>query len=140
MIRVTGRRVNIKIVVTFMLGIFAIGWFGIGHASASPTDQVSPASKSVLDQITRGSAQPAKCYAAYIADSNKSWAVLMDAYPTPSKCHPFDGWGIQTKRGGKWRLAFGGSHFTCPDFKRNLIVAGAPLSVYKDFKASGFCY
>lgn len=119
----------------------AVVVIGSGASQASATG-VAKASPRVVEQMVEdmGTTQPAKCQEASLARSNRSWGAFSLASPLPAGCSAYDGYSIVHKVKGAWEaLPIGGSSVPCPDFKKSLKRAGAPLSVYRDFKAGGYC-
>lgn len=109
------------------------------HASSTAVVGASP--RVVADMVKdMGTTQPAKCQGAYLARSDRSWGAFSLANPLPAGCSAYDGYSIVHKVKGTWKaLPIGGSSYPCSDFKKSLKKAGAPLSVYRDFKAGGYC-
>lgn len=113
-----------------------------GAVGAASSAGVVKASPRVVAQMVKdmGTTQPAKCQAAELARSDRSWAAFSLANPLPSRCSAYDGYSIVHRVNGTWKsLAIGGSYVPCPDFKKAMKKAGAPSSVYRDFKAGGYC-
>lgn len=111
----------------------------VSHASSAGVVKASP---RVVAQMVKdmGTTQPAKCQGADLARSDRSWGAFSLANPLPAGCSAYDGYSIVHKVSGTWTaLPIGGSSVPCSDFKKSLKKAGAPSSVYRDFKAGGYC-
>ena len=87
-----------------------------------------------------GITQSAKCQAADLARSDRSWGAFSLVNPLPAGCSAYDGYSIVHKVNGVWTaLPIGGSSVSCSGFKKSLKKAAARDSVYRDFKAAGYC-
>lgn len=114
---------------------------GGAAVQASPAGVVKASPRVVAEMVKdMGATNPAKCQAADLARSDRTWAAFSLANPLPAGCSVYDGYSVVHKVKGKWKsLPIGGSGVPCPDFKKSLKKAGAPASVYRDFKAGGYC-
>lgn len=113
-----------------------------GSTTYASSAGVTKASPRLVAQMVKdmGITQPAKCQGAYLARSDRSWGAFSLANPLPAGCSAYDGYSIVHKVRGSWKaLPIGGSSVPCSDFKKSLKKAGAPSSVYRDFKAGGYC-
>lgn len=114
-----------------------------GAALAAPKPGAVPASPKVKAAILRdfNVSQPAQCYSPLLAKSDKRWGIFNPTLPSPAGCTPFDGAGLVHRVKGTWTSVPGASAGRdCTTVKRVLIGEHkAPLSVYRDIKAAGFC-
>lgn len=108
-------------------------------AMAAGTTQLS------RDQVSRivvdtAPGQPARCYIAGHADSDKAWAILTYRSPAPKGCQPTDGYWVVHRTSSGWiDTEIPVVVATCKTLRKDLARAGAPRSVFLDFKASGAC-
>lgn len=108
-------------------------------ALAAGTTQLSrdQVSRIVLDTAP---GQPAKCYIAGRADSDRAWAILTYRSPAPKGCQPTDGYWVVHRTSSGWiDTEIPVVVTTCKNLRKDLAKAGAPLSVFSDFKTSGAC-
>lgn len=108
-------------------------------ALAAGTTQLSrdQVSRIVLDTAP---GQPARCYIAGHADSDKAWAILTYRSPAPKGCQPTDGYWVVHRTSSGWiDTEIPVVVATCKTLRKDLAKAGAPLSVFRDFKTSGAC-
>ena len=113
---------------------------GAPGAASSASAGMSPASGKTVKSIVRdvGLMVPARCVVAEQARSNRSWAAY--SLTTGAGCNPGDGYTVVQRSGGKRNaLPIGGSSVPCSYLKSQLANAGAPKSVYRDFKAGKYC-
>lgn len=133
---------QIGLIALTSIGLAAAGLLAgpaVSHASSAGVLKASP---RVVAQMVKdmGTSQPAKCQGADLARSDRSWGAFSLANPLPAGCSAYDGYSIVHKVSGTWKaLPIGGSSVPCSDFKKSLKKAGAPSSVYRDFKAGGYC-
>jgi hypothetical protein len=114
---------------------------GASWASAESTG-VRPASSRVIAEIVRdlGLPQPSRCYGGSVARSQSRWVAIGVRHPVPAGCQGVDGYGIVRKTGGTWRdIKAGGSRVPCRTLRSSLASAGAPPSVFRDFKSAWLC-
>lgn len=120
-------------------GLIAAG----GAAQAGPKPGTVLASAKVKGEMVAdfGLTEPAKCFAPQLAKSNKRWATFNPALPSPTGCTPYDGVGVVHKVKGTWEAVSGvAGNRDCASLKRTLVGDNnAPLSVFRDFKAAGYC-
>jgi hypothetical protein len=108
---------------------------GVVAASASQTAAIAQQIK--LDE-------PAECISIFYAKSSKRWAVMQFKAPVSKKCekYAFDGYNVLRQKSAKkpWRFAgIGGSSVPCSALKSQLADKKAPASVFRDFRAAGYC-
>jgi len=114
---------------------------GSTTGQARPTGVVKASPRVVAKMVKdMGTPNPAKCQAAELARSDRSWGAFSLANPLPAGCSIYEGYSIVHKVKGTWKaLPIGGSSVPCSDFRKSLKKAGAPAAVYRDFKAGGYC-
>lgn len=115
---------------------------GGGAAAQGASPGVIKASPKVVAQIAAGLGLtlPPECLGARLARSDRTWAVYSVAMPVPAGCPISEGDTVVHKVKGTWEsVPAGGSSVPCSDYKKALKKAGAPSSVYRDFKAGGYC-
>lgn len=105
-------------------------------ASAGMVDSSGKTVKAIVKDL--GLTVPARCVVAQQARSKRSWAAY--SLTTGTGCNPGDGYTVVQRSGKKWKaLPIGGSYVPCSYLKSKLAKAGAPKSVYRDFKAGKYC-
>ena len=125
--------------VSALVGVLLLASSPGVHASSAGVVKASP---RVVAQMVKdmGSTQPAKCQGSDLARSDRSWGAFSLANPLPAGCSAYDGFSIVRKVRGTWAaLPIGGTSVSCSGFRKSLKKAGARDSVYRDFKAAGYC-
>lgn len=131
---------------TFQIGIASaaaalVALSGTSTAIAGSSG-MTKASSRVVAKIakTSGSTVPARCLNAELARSDKSWAAVWLVYSPQTGCPVGEGYYVVNKVNKRWQaLPIGGSYVPCSVLKSELKAAGAPKSVFRDFKAGGYC-
>ena len=126
------------VVATLAVGAtLALGLPGAALASSPGMVKASAqTAKQIVDDI--GLPVPARCVAAKQARSDRAWGAY--SIRSGSGCNPGDGYTVVHRSGGSWEaLPLGGSYVPCSALKEGLAKAGAPASVFRDFKAGKFC-
>lgn len=126
-------------VVVLLAGLLASS--AVVHATPGPGTVL--ASAKVKSEMLKdfNITEPARCFAPELARSDRRWATFSPALPSPPGCTPYDGAGVVRKVSGTWMSVPGVSGGRdCASVKRVLIgTHKAPRSVYRDFKAAGYC-
>ncbi len=126
--------------VGFALALGTAMALGLPGGAVAASSGMVPASGKTVKAMVKdmGLQVPAKCLSAKQARSNRSWAAISGK--SGPGCNPGDGYSVAQRANGKWKaLPIGGSYVTCSDLKSKLAKAGAPKSVFRDFKAAKFC-
>jgi hypothetical protein len=112
---------------------------GPGLAAAGSPGMVDSSGKTVKALVKDlGLTVPARCVVAQQTRSDRSWAAY--SLKSGPGCNPGEGYAVVQRSGGTWNaLPIGGSYVTCSDLKSKLTKAGAPTSVFRDFKAGQYC-
>lgn len=135
----TGKTLRPVGAVVLLAGLLASG----AVANAAPRPGTVPASAKVKAEMLRDFAitEPARCFAPQLAKSDPRWATFPPTLPSPAGCTPYDGVGVVRKVNGTWVSVPGVSGGRdCASVKQVLVgKRKAPLSVFRDFKASGYC-
>lgn len=131
--RIAGAIVGTALTAGLLVTGFAPAAMAAGTTQLS-RDQVS---RIVLDTAP---GQPAKCYIAGHAESSARWAILTYRSPAPKGCQPTDGYWVVHRTSSGWiDTEIPAVVTTCKTLRKDLAKAGAPLSVFRDFKTSGAC-
>jgi hypothetical protein len=123
------------------LGVGLIGLAAAPAAQAAGTIEL-PRKEVAKIVVQTGGEQPARCYVAGRAASDRDWAIVTyRTDPVPKGCQPGDGYWVVHRTAGVWSDSADIPVVTvsCTALKRDLREAGAPRSVFTDFKAAGAC-
>ena len=124
-----------------LVGASLIAAGGAAQAAPKPGTVLASAKVKAAMIADFGLTEPPKCFAPQLAKSNNGWATFNATLPSPSGCTPYDAARVVHKVKGKWTPVPGvAGNRDCASLKRTLVGDnGAPLSVYRDFKAAGHC-
>ena len=126
--------------ITTALALGAVAALGAQGAALAASAGVVDASSKTVKAMAKdmGLVVPARCVVAEQARSDHTWAAY--SVRSGSGCNPGDGYSVAHRSNGMWMaLPIGGSYVPCSDLKAKLADAGAPNSVFRDFRAGKFC-
>ena len=125
-----------------LIGIAAL-LLGSLPNSALAAAGMTPMTRQTVKSIVKDAklTQPLDCYDGLQAISSKRWGAFWGKYTADGRCQVGEGYEVVHKTSSGWtQTGIGGSSVPCPHLKSKLREAGAPLSVFQDFKSKRLCF